>query len=110
MKRAAPHPLAGNTRDRPAAIAARALAILLLAIGHAGPGFAAPAPWYLWDSPRAARTICAQVSPGPAWVRVRGPFLDSRCEKRGRPGEALPGTLGTAPAVPLTTLPPPARS
>lgn len=110
MKRAAPRLPAGNTTKRPAAIAARVLFILLLTSGHAGPGLAAPAPWYLWDSPRAARMICAQVSPGPAWVRVRGPFLDSRCEKRGRPGEALPGTLGTAPAVPLTTLPQPARS
>lgn len=63
----------------------------------AAPLLAAPAPWYKWASRQADAEICAQVSPGKDWYKVRGPFVDAHCAKRGRPGEALPGTQGAAP-------------
>lgn len=42
---------------------------------------AAPAPWYLWRSKVDGALYCAQVSPGPGWERVRGPFRDLQCER-----------------------------
>ena len=43
--------------------------------------WAAPAPWQRWESKIDARRVCAQVSPGPGWKHVAGPFKDSHCEK-----------------------------
>ncbi|WP_305074449.1 hypothetical protein [Propionivibrio sp.] len=43
--------------------------------------FAGPAPWYQWRSVTGA-TVCAQTSPGPAWVRLEQPFVDPRCQRR----------------------------
>lgn len=43
--------------------------------------WAGPAPWYQWRSDLQGQTLCAQVSPGAAWVRVDGPYLDSDCRR-----------------------------
>ena len=43
------------------------------------------AAWYLWRSPHAEGSICAQVSPGDGWVVVKGPYQDSACKKKGVP-------------------------
>lgn len=82
--------------QRPIFAVLAALAVGVAALASA-PLAAAPAPWYKWASLNANHEICAQVSPGEGWYKARGPFRDARCEKRGRPGEALPGALGRAP-------------
>lgn len=40
-----------------------------------------PAPWYKWHSQEADYEVCAQFSPGDGWVKVKGPFEDSKCNK-----------------------------
>jgi len=42
---------------------------------------AGPAPWYQWRSVTGA-TVCAQTSPGDAWVRLEQAFVDPRCQRR----------------------------
>jgi len=42
---------------------------------------AAPAPWYQWRSKIDGHLACSQTPLGPGWVRDRGPYKDSRCEK-----------------------------
>ena len=82
--------------QRPIFAVFTALAVAATALASA-PLAAAPAPWYKWASLNANHEICAQVSPGAGWYKALGPFRDARCDKRGRPGEALPGTQGRAP-------------
>lgn len=43
--------------------------------------FAAPAPWYLWQSRVDSRTLCVQHSPGSGWQLAAGPFRDARCSR-----------------------------
>jgi hypothetical protein len=43
--------------------------------------WAGPAPWYKWHSREADYEVCAQFSPGDGWVKVKGPFEDSKCNK-----------------------------
>lgn len=59
----------------------RRLLFLLSALVLLSSAVAAPAPWYLWRSKLDGALYCAQVSPGAAWERVRGPFADGRCER-----------------------------
>jgi len=42
---------------------------------------AGPAPWYVWRSKLDGKEVCAQASPGAAWVQQGGPFLDADCRK-----------------------------
>ena len=42
---------------------------------------AGPAPWYQWRSVAGA-TVCAQTSPGAAWIRLEQAFVDPRCQRR----------------------------
>ena len=45
---------------------------------------AGPAPWYKWQS-IAGATVCAQTSPGPAWVRLEGrTYVDPRCMRQNQ--------------------------
>lgn len=67
-----------------------ALAVSLATLTSA-PLAAAPAPWYRWASLQTDSEICAQISPGAGWYKALGPFRDSRCERRGRPGENFSG-------------------
>ena len=55
------------------------LALSFLAALAALPAQAAPAPWYVWESPASAQRICAQTSPGSAWRRVDGPYRNAAC-------------------------------
>ncbi|GGC11218.1 hypothetical protein GCM10011352_42150 [Marinobacterium zhoushanense] len=41
--------------------------------------FAAPAPWYLWESRIDQYRICLQYPPGEGWVKAGGPFSDAGC-------------------------------
>ncbi|NMG70118.1 hypothetical protein [Parazoarcus communis] len=41
--------------------------------------YPAPAPWYWWHSRIDGQGHCAQISPGPGWIRGAGPFRDLRC-------------------------------
>ncbi len=43
------------------------------------------APWYRWINKFDRTIICAQNSPGTAWVKYQGPFMESRCKKPGNP-------------------------
>lgn len=73
------------TLDRLSFAALRRSAPLALLL-FAGSLAAAPAPWYLWASRQGEGFICAQVSPGDGWERIRGPFADAVCRKPGTPG------------------------
>lgn len=55
--------------------------ILLLAslLALSLPGFAAPAPFFLWQSKVDSHLTCAQFSPGEGWIRFAGPFRDAGC-------------------------------
>ena len=55
--------------------------ILLLTalLALSAPGFAAPAPFFLWQSTADDHLTCAQVSPGEGWIRFAGPFRDAGC-------------------------------
>ncbi|MFV0370570.1 MAG: hypothetical protein ACK5JI_02845 [Azonexus sp.] len=46
---------------------------------------AKPAAWHLWMSRADGRLICRQVSPGPGWQLLRGPYRDARCQQAGQP-------------------------
>jgi hypothetical protein len=61
-------------------------ALFAAALLQASPAAAEPAAWFLWRSLVADGFICAQVSPGDGWQRLRGPFRDALCQKPGVPG------------------------
>ncbi|WP_211364161.1 hypothetical protein [Propionivibrio limicola] len=61
------------------------MAILIGAIGFCPALFAAPAAWFKWRSTADNMMICAQTSPGPGWVAVKGPYQDAHCKKEGSP-------------------------
>ena len=63
----------------------RACAALAAALLLCGAALAAPAPWYYWRSTLNGGRICAQTSPGPAWLQDDGPFADAGCQTRPRP-------------------------
>ena len=58
-----------------------ALAGALLAMFGTG-AIADPAPWYYWRSIYTNAHVCAQFSPGDAWVKDGGPYKDARCASR----------------------------
>ncbi len=58
--------------------------IALLSMAAAA-AFAAGAPWYKWINRYDRTIICSQLSPGDAWIRYQGPFMESRCSKPGNP-------------------------
>jgi hypothetical protein len=43
--------------------------------------YAAPAPYYLWMNRIDGSRVCAQLSLGPSWQKMGGPYKDSRCQK-----------------------------
>ena len=47
--------------------------------------FASGAPWYKWINRMDRTVLCAQISPGPTWVKYQGPFMESQCRKPGNP-------------------------
>ncbi len=47
---------------------------------------AAPAAWYTWASKLDGTHVCAQVSPGEGWTKLKGPYKDAQCTIEGRPG------------------------
>jgi hypothetical protein len=47
------------------------------------PAWAAPAPWYRWQSVTGEK-VCAQTSPGPGWVRLEVAYVDPRCLRRNQ--------------------------
>lgn len=42
---------------------------------------AKPAYWYVWQSRTNGQVVCAQTTPGPGWVQLRGPFVNVQCNK-----------------------------
>ena len=57
----------------------------VVALSCALVALAGPAPWYRWRGIIDGQTVCRQISPGPGWEQVSGPFQDAHCQKRGRP-------------------------
>jgi hypothetical protein len=47
--------------------------------------YASGAPWYKWKNRVDGTIICAQTTPGEAWFKYQGPFMESRCRKPGNP-------------------------
>lgn len=62
------------------------IGITLLAAFFCTSPLAEPAPWFKWRSLQSGDEVCTQTSPGEGWEKVRGPFKDARCDKRGTPG------------------------
>ena len=62
---------------------------LFLALFLGAPWFveAAPAPWYKWRSV-TGDTVCAQTSPGNAWVRLERTYVDPRCYRQDRSADS----------------------
>jgi hypothetical protein len=54
---------------------------LVACLLSARPLLAGPAPYYLWMSLVDGSRICTQISPGPGWKQMGGPFKDSVCRK-----------------------------
>lgn len=48
---------------------------------------AGPAPWYKWRSVTGA-TVCAQTSPGNAWVRLDRTYVDPRCQRQDKSADS----------------------
>ena len=46
---------------------------------------ARPAPWYKWQS-ITGDLVCAQTSPGEAWMRQEKAYVDARCQREERRG------------------------
>jgi hypothetical protein len=61
------------------------IAITLALSLTATAAFAGGAPWFKWMNRYDRTIICAQLSPGEAWVKYQGPFSESRCSKPGNP-------------------------
>ncbi|MCY1289271.1 hypothetical protein D9M68_1009960 [compost metagenome] len=55
------------------------LALFSLLLILSAPGFAAPAPFFIWQSKLDGGLTCAQTSPGEGWLRLGGPFRDAGC-------------------------------
>lgn len=55
------------------------LALFSLLLVLSVPGFAAPAPFFIWQSKLDGGLTCAQTSPGEGWLRLGGPFRDAGC-------------------------------
>ncbi|WP_299832336.1 hypothetical protein [Pseudomonas sp.] len=55
----------------------RMIIALVASVLVSSSALAASAPWYTWQG--ATRTVCAQNSPGPGWIRLRGPYKKSDC-------------------------------
>jgi hypothetical protein len=60
---------------------AAVIALALVAVA----AYASGAPWFKWKNSVDGSIICAQVSPGKAWFKYQGPFMESRCKKHGNP-------------------------
>lgn len=61
------------------------IAVMLLLTLASAAALASGAPWFKWMNRYDRTIICAQVSPGEAWVQYQGPFMDLRCSKPGNP-------------------------
>lgn len=57
-----------------------ALAVLV-AIGSGAmlSAYAAPKPFYLWQSLATGRYMCAQNNPGSGWMQFSGPYNNAGC-------------------------------
>lgn len=55
------------------------LALLTLLLTFTVPSFAAPVPFYIWQSKLDGALTCAQTSPGEGWLRLGGAFRDAGC-------------------------------
>lgn len=64
-------------------------AILTLLLLFTAAAHARSVPWYLWQSKLDGGTFCSQTSPGPGWVRLKGPFWNAGCEKNEPPTRLL---------------------
>lgn len=62
----------------------RAIVLITAVSLFCAAAWAGPAPWFKWHSPEVDYEVCAQFSPGEGWVRTKGPFGDSKCQKAWR--------------------------
>ncbi|WP_271408877.1 hypothetical protein [Pseudomonas sp. Q1-7] len=53
--------------------------LIALLLTFAAPAFAAPAPFFIWQSKLDGALTCAQTSPGDGWLRLGGAFRDAGC-------------------------------
>lgn len=61
------------------------IAVLILLGLVSVSAFAAGAPWFKWKNQMDGSIVCAQFSPGEAWFKFQGPFMESQCRKPGNP-------------------------
>jgi len=58
-----------------------------LFLGLSSSAEAGPAPWYKWQSVTGA-TVCAQTSPGKAWIRLERTYVDPRCQRQDKSADS----------------------
>ncbi|MCH7298933.1 hypothetical protein OGV25_18595 [Pseudomonas sp. P1B16] len=52
---------------------------LVSVLGVAMAAYAAPAPFYLWQSLATGRYMCSANNPGSGWARFSGPYNNAGC-------------------------------
>lgn len=58
-------------------------AALFLGFLSISPASAGPSPWYKWQSV-TGEIVCAQTSPGAAWIRLDKTYVDPRCQRQDK--------------------------
>jgi hypothetical protein len=61
------------------------IAVMILLAFACVAAFASGAPWYKWKNKFDNTILCTQISPGDAWYKFQGPFMESQCRKPGNP-------------------------
>lgn len=62
----------------------KSLIALVLALSCSS-AFSSGAPWFKWKNVVNHTILCAQNSPGDAWQKFQGPYMEGRCRKEGMP-------------------------
>ena len=61
------------------------LLVLAVLASVCAAAYASEMSWYRWRSRISGAVVCAQISPGSAWYKFKGPYMDGTCRKPGNP-------------------------
>lgn len=60
------------------------VATAITALACVASSLAAPAAWYFWHSKVGGYRACAQIAPGPSWLKDGGPYEGPQCKPKPR--------------------------
>ncbi len=63
----------------------RKIAMLAVLASVCAAAYASEMSWYRWRSRVSGAVVCAQIYPGNAWYKFKGPYMDGTCRKPGNP-------------------------